>query len=123
MTAHPYANTLKAAQEAIQSATTRLQQVDGPKDVVHLDLLQFNQLIEAVEALAKMIREQYLRDYAETLLLDHTRVEFLTISEAAEEFLMGGGEITEDEMRFVHDLINRADVSIRLPPLPEGVDR
>lgn len=123
MTAHPYVDTLSEAQEVIQQLSRQLEPHGGGDTGIIVSRAEFDAMVNAVEALAKMIREQYLRDYAETLLVEHAQVEFLTISEAAEEFLMGGSEITEDEMRFVHNLIGRADVSVRLPPLPEGVDR
>lgn len=123
MTEHPYADTLKKAQEAIDSAAIRLKSVDGPQGVVTFDSDQFNSLIQAVDALRKMVREQYLRDYAETLLLESAQVEFLTIGEAAEEFLVGDTEITEEEMRFVADFLGDATVTVRLPPLPVGVDK
>lgn len=123
MTAHPYAETLKNAQEAIELLGSQLEPNSGNDGTVTVDAAQFEDLVKAVEALNKMIREQYLRDYAETLLLEHAQVEFLTISEAAEEFLIGDTEITEDEMRFVADVLSQATVTMRMPLLPEGVDR
>lgn len=122
MTEHPYAATLRAAQEVIEQLGPQ-REPDVGTEGFQLDTVQLDTLIQAVDALRKIVREQYLRDYAETLLLEHTRVEFMSISEMAEEHLVGGGELTDDEMRFVDDLLGQATVTVRMPLLPEGVDR
>lgn len=122
MTAHPYADTLKAAQEAIEQLSPQREPNSGTEGF-QLDAAQLNALIAAVDALRKMVREQYLRDYAETLLLEHTRVEYMSIFEMADEHLVGGGEITEEEALFVSDLLGDATVTVRMPLLPDGVDK
>ncbi|HET9889691.1 MAG TPA: hypothetical protein VFQ42_04250 [Mycobacterium sp.] len=56
-----------------------------------------------------------IRQYAETLILDHARdVEFLTVHEMAEEHVPGG-EISDEDAKAVHDLIGTAIVTVSWP--------
>jgi hypothetical protein len=61
------------------------------------------------------VTEDELREYAETLILEHARdVEFLSIHEMAEEHAPGG-VITDEEARVVDDLIAKATVTVSWP--------
>ncbi len=65
------------------------------------------------------------RAYAEELMLEHAKeVERLTIHEVAEESVhVPGDEISEDDARAVHDLIQAATVTITWPDAgPPPVD-
>ena len=123
MTTHPYADTLNAAREVIQAVLPQLEPHSGGDTGIILSAADYDAMVKAVEALARMVREQYLRDYAETLILEHAEVPFMSVFEMAEEHLVGGGDLTEEEARFVHDLLGDATVTVRMPLLPEGVDR
>lgn len=123
MTEHPYAATLRAAQEVIEQLSPQREPHSGTESF-QLDAAQLDALIQAADALRKIVREQYLRDYAETLLLEHANgIEGLSIHDMVDEHLVGGGELTDEEFRQVRAMIDQATVTVRMPLLPEGVDR
>jgi hypothetical protein len=55
------------------------------------------------------------RQYAATLLLEHARVEFMSVYEMAEEHLEDADEISDEDAKAVHDLIGEAVVTVTFP--------